>query len=106
LTEKVPRQDNRRNPHRPAERAVEEESVPAHAAYARYQRFENAGDREETGCDDGLAAVVNEETFDSLLALWGELHIAPPLQDERSSSSVAHPIADLVADDGSKDAKQ
>src|SRR5215208_6290709 len=106
LTEKVPRQDNRRSPHRPAERTVEEERVPAHAADSGYKRFKHAGDREETGCEDGLAAVVNEESLDLLQALWGELHIAPPLQDEGSSSFVAHPITDLVSDDGSKDGKQ
>src|SRR5215203_2429745 len=105
LTEEVPKQDNRRSPHRPAEGAVEEKRVPPHAAYTRYQRFENAGDREETGREDGLAAVAHEESFDLLQALRGELHIASPLQDERSSPSVAHPVADLVADDGAKDAK-
>src|ERR671911_1463866 len=106
LTEEVPHKDNRRSPCRPAEGAVEEECVPAHAAYARYRRCENAGDREETGREDGLAAVEQEESFDSLQALWGELHIASPLQDELSSSFVAHPITDLIADDGSKDAEQ
>jgi hypothetical protein len=50
--------------------------------------------------------VANEESLDLLQALWGELHIAPPLQDELSSSFVAHPVTDLVSDDGSKDAKQ
>src|SRR5215208_355548 len=106
LTEKVPRQDNHRSPHRPAERAVEEERVPAHAADSGHKRFEHAGDREETGCEDGLAAVANEESLDLIQALWGELHIAPPLQYELSSSFVAHPVTDLVSDDGSKDAKQ
>src|SRR5687768_8849325 len=105
LTEEVPHQDNRRNPHRPAEYAVEEERVPAHAAYARYQRFEHARHREETRREDGLAAVAHEESLDPLQALWGELHIASPLQDERASAFVAHPVTDQVTDDGSEDAK-
>src|SRR5215210_4303767 len=105
LTEEVPNQDNRRSPHRPAEDAVEEERAPLHAAYAGNQRFEDAGDREETAHEDGLAAVAHEESFGSLQALRGELHVVPPLQDEGSSPFVAHPVTDLVADDGSEDAK-
>ena len=76
-----------------------------HAAHAGYQRFEQAGDREETGREDRLAAVAREEPFDSLQALWGELYIPPPLQDERSSRFVADPVTDLVPDDSPKDAK-
>src|SRR5215210_9536341 len=105
LTEEVAHQDDRRSPHRPAKGTVEEERAPAHAACAGYQRFEDAGDREETGREDGLAAVADEESFDSLQALRGELYIVPPLQDEGSSPFVAQPVTDLVADDGSKDAK-
>src|SRR5215204_1491900 len=105
LTEEVPYQDNRRGPHRTTEDAVEEERAPAHAAYARYQRCEHAGDREETGREHGLAAVAHEESFDSLQALGDELHISPPLQDEGSSPFVAHPVTDLVAGNGPKDAK-
>src|SRR3712207_7704925 len=88
LTDEVPYQDNRCGPYCPAKDAVEEESAPAHAAYARYQRCEHAGEREETGREHGLAAVAHEESFDSLQALGGELHIAPPLQDEGSSPFV------------------
>src|SRR5215218_9480914 len=105
FTEEVPYQDDRRGPHRPAEDAVEEERTPAHAAYAGHQRFEQAGDREETGREDGLAAVAREELFDPLQALRGEPHIPSPLQDERSSRSVAHPVTDLVPDDSPQDAK-
>src|SRR5215203_3608147 len=86
--------------------AVEEERAPVHAAHAGYQRFEQAGDREETGREDRLAAVALEEPFESLQALWGELYILPPLQDEWSSRSVADPVTDLVPDDSPKDAKQ
>src|SRR5215208_144894 len=105
LTEEVPQQDNRRGPHRPTKGAVEEERAPAHAAYACNRRPEHPEDRDETGREDGLAAVASEEAFDSPQALWGDLHIAPPLQDERSSPSAACPVADLVPDDGPKDAK-
>src|SRR5215216_63348 len=105
FTEEVPYQDDRRGPHRPAEDAVEEERAPAHAAHAGYQRFEQAGDREETGREDGLATVEREESFDLLQALRGELHILPPLQDERSSPFVANPVTDLVPDDGPEDTK-
>ena len=76
-----------------------------HAAHAGYQRFEQAGDREETGREDGLAAVSLEEPFQSLQTLWGELYIPPPLQDERASRFVANPVTDLVPDDSPKDAK-
>ena len=41
-----------------------------------------------------------------LQALWGELYIPSPLQDERASRFVADPVTDLVPDDGPKDAKQ
>src|SRR5829696_1046350 len=105
FTEEVSHQNDRRSPHRPAEDAVEEERAPVHAACAGYQRFEQAGDREETGCKDRLAAVAREEPFDSLQALWGELYILPPLQDERSSRFVSDPVTDLVSDDSPKDAK-
>src|SRR5215213_1024455 len=103
LTEEVPRKDHRRCPHRPTQDAVEDERAPVHAARARHQRFENARDREEAASEDGLAAVAREEPFDPLQALRRELHVAPPLQDERSSRLVAHPVADLVADDGPED---
>jgi hypothetical protein len=49
--------------------------------------------------------VAYEEAFDSPQALWGDLHVASPLQDERSSPSPACPVTDLVPDDGPKDAK-
>src|SRR5829696_2826746 len=94
FTEEVPDQDDRRGPHRPAEHAVEEERAKAHAARACYQRFEYAGDREETGREDGLATVAHEEPFDLLQALRSEFYIPPPLQDERSSCSVADPVTD------------
>src|SRR5215210_8531141 len=103
LTEEVPRKDHRSGPHRPAQDAVEDERAPVHAARARHQRFENARDREEAARDDGLAAVAREEPFDPLQALWRELHVAPPLQDKRSSRLVAYPVADLIADDGTED---
>src|SRR5215210_3085219 len=105
LTEEVAHQDDRRSPHRPAKGTVEQERAPAHAACAGYQRFEQAGDREETGSEDGRTAMAREEPFDSLQALWGELHVPPPLQDEWSSRFVANPVTDLVADDSSKDAE-
>src|SRR5215210_8413199 len=105
LPEEVPGKDHRRGPRRPAQDAVEDERAPAHAARARHQRFENARDREEAAREDGLAAVAREEPFDPLQALRRELHVAPPLQDERSSRLVAHPVADLVADDGPEDAE-
>src|SRR5215212_712864 len=105
LAEEVPCQDDRRGPHRPAEDAVEGERAPAHAAGARHQRLEYAGDREETGREDGLPAVAREESFDPLQTLRGELHVAPPIQDERSSPSVANPVTYLVPDDGPEDAE-
>src|SRR5215212_592122 len=105
LTEEVPHQDDRRGPYRPAEDAVENERAPAHAAHAGYQRFEQAGDREETGREDGAAAVAREESFDLLQALRGELNVPPPLQNERSSRPMANPVTDLVPDDGPEDAK-
>src|SRR5215216_4000544 len=105
LTEDVSHQDYRRGPHRPAKDAVENERAPAHATHAGDQRFEQARDREETGHEDRPAAVAREEPFDLLQALWGELHVAPPLQDERSSRSVANPVTYLVADDSPKDAE-
>src|ERR687893_1969650 len=106
FTEKVAHQDDRRGPHRPAEHAVEEERAKAHAARACYKRFKNAGDREETGREDGLAAVASEEPFELLQALRSEFCIPPPLQDERSSCSVANPVTDLISDDGPKDANR
>src|SRR5215213_8246543 len=105
LTEEVPRKDDQGGPHRPAQDAVEDKRAPVHAAHARHQRFEHARDREEAPRENGLATVAREESFDPLQALRGELHVAPPLQDERSSSLVAHPVADLVTDDRSEDAK-
>src|SRR5829696_3161394 len=106
LTEEVPQQDNRRGPHRPAEGTVEEERAPAHAAYACNRRSEHPEDRDETGCEDGLAAVAYEEPLDSPQALGGDLRVASPLQDERPPSSPACQVTDLVADDGPKDAKR
>src|SRR5215203_667278 len=94
LAEEVSYQDDRRGPYRPAEHAVEEESAKTHAARACYKRFKNAGDREEAGREDGLAAVAREEPFDLLQALRSELYISSPLQDERSSCSVADPVTD------------
>src|SRR5215210_5401069 len=102
LAEEVPSQDDRRGPHRPAEDAVEGERAPAHAAYARHQRLEYAGDREEAGREDGLPAVAHEEPFDPLQALRGELHKPAPPQDKRPTRSVANPVTDLVPDDGPK----
>src|SRR5215208_610127 len=105
LAEEIPRHNDRRGPHRPAEDAVQDERAPVHTARASHQRFEHARDREEAAGEDGLAAVAREETFHPLQALRGELHVAPPLQDERPSRLVAHPVADLVADDGPEDAE-
>src|SRR3712207_410094 len=84
LSEEVPHQDDRRSPHRPAEDAVEEERAPVHTAYAGNQRLKYAEDREETGHEDGPAAMEREEPFEVVQPLRGELHISPPLQDERS----------------------
>src|SRR5215210_1248387 len=106
LAEEVAHQDDRRGPHRSAEHAVKEERAKAHAARACYKRFENAGDREEAGREDGLAAVPREEPFDLLQALRSQLYIPPPLQDERSSCSVADPVTDLIPDDSPKDANR
>src|SRR5215211_2244555 len=106
LTEEIPHQDDRRGPHRPAKDAVEDERAPAHAAHAGYQCFEQARDREETGHEDGPATVAREEPFDLLQALWGKLNVPPPLQDERSSCSVADQVTDLIADDGPEDAER
>ncbi len=78
LTEEVSSSHNCRSLHRPAEDAVEEGRAPAHAACAGYQRFEQAGESEETSREDGLAAVAREEPFDLLQTLWGEFHIPPP----------------------------
>src|SRR5215203_1868138 len=104
LTEDVSHQDYRRGPHRPAKDAVENERAPAHATHAGDQRFEQARDREETGHEDRPAAVAREEPFDLLQALWGELNVPPPLQDERSSRSVANPVTDLVPENGPENA--
>jgi hypothetical protein len=62
------RHPDRRSPHRPAEDAVEDERAPVHAARACHQRFEQAGESEETGSEDGLAAVAREESFHPLQA--------------------------------------
>src|SRR5829696_10084848 len=105
LTEKVPQQDNRSGPHHSAESAVEEERAPAHTAYACNRPSEHAEDRDEAGREDGHSAVAYEEPFDSPQALWCDLYIAPPLQDERSSPSTTCPVTDLAADDGPKEAK-
>src|SRR5215211_6960738 len=105
LAEEIPSQNDRRGPHRPAEDAVQGERAPAHTARTSHQRFEHARDREEAAGEDGLAAVAREETFHPLQALRGELHVASPLQDERPSRLVSHPVADLVPDDGPEDAE-
>src|SRR5215213_10961929 len=105
LTEEVPRKDDQGGPHRPAQDAVEDKRAPVHAAHARHQRFEHARDREEAPRENGLATVAREESFDPLQTLRGELHVAPPIQDERSSPSVANPVTYLVPDDGPEDAE-
>src|SRR5215204_1689669 len=104
LSEEVPHQDDRRSPHRPAENAVEDEGAPAHTTYASNQRLQYAEDREETGHEDGPAAMEREEPFDLLQSPRGELYIPSPLQDERSSRSVANQITYLISDDSPKDA--
>src|SRR5829696_2951705 len=105
FTEVVPHHDDRRGPHHSAEDAVEEEPTKGNAAHPGNQSSEQAGDREETGREDGFTTVAPKEPFDSFQALWGELHIPPPLQDERPSPFVARPVTDLTPDDGPDDAE-
>src|SRR5215210_670362 len=105
LAEEVPQKDDHRGPHRPAEDAVEDERAPVHATRACHQRFEHARHREKAASEDSPTTVAEEESFHPLQALWRELHVAPPPQDERSSRLVAHPVADLVAYDGPEDAE-
>ena len=104
LSEEVPHQDDRRSPHRSAEDAVEEERAPVHTAYASNQRLKYAENREETGHEDGPAAMEREEPFEVVQPLRGELHISPPLQNERSSRSVTYQITDLISDNSPNDA--
>src|SRR5688500_20333497 len=97
LAEEVTHEDDRRGPHRPTKDAVEDERTPLHTARASHQRFEHARDREEAACEDGLAAVAGEESFDPLQALRRELHVSPPLQFDLSSRLVAYTVSDMVA---------
>src|ERR671917_202281 len=93
-------------PHDPTKNAGEEKRAKSHAARASDERPEHPSDREEAGREDGLSTVTGEQPFDLLQAFRGDLHVASPLQDERSTPSEARPVPDLVADDGPKDSKR
>src|SRR5215213_785767 len=103
--EEVARQDHRSGPYCTTEGVVEDEGPPAHPAYARDQGAEHPQAGEEARKEYGLATVPLEERFGAGQPLRGDEDIAAPPQDERAPPLAPEPVADLVPDDGPKDAE-